>query len=663
MATPPPPATGAAPPAAPAAPEAQPSVKDATASAPPKVNAPTILTSLHTLLRAHCQAHPSPTLPYLHPYAPLPPAPWKGKARADLPSADGQLETLRAMRDVVDGARGVLGRRDEVDRVRLARAMREVMTHESALLPLGTTLASLPPCKPTLDAVVPLPPAQLLSVLGERLGLQVFSEDSQFGLLRTSLTLAGSRFVVDVDLEMDAAEGDQTEPPTAVGTPAGGNTFGMSLMQTFPTTPTPAKVPPAEERGKVRLAKLTASHVTPAGDAGKSDWVAQALRTVLEEHLACYNSQGVRSKEVCYAACEAVEMALAELKALDELAEAAKGNDADLFQDLETLAAGVTRKAEDGAATRVYADTKASIYPSFRLLPDASRCANPAFRFRPMGRGENVPPPPQDDGMEPGTETMCRGAWLVELVDDNPCHSASGRGLVVRRPWLLAQKTEKEGQDDSAAASLASGIKVEGLLYQAALEEPRNASPALPLFPYTTIFIHKPEGMGQYWSLAEPGPDGYVVGRVGLPLSWQAFGRLTTAFRAQVVLNALFMSAFDPTKESNVGVNGANGDDAADDDGDIEMADLDAPPSSFPVTATLHSSSVRIAFPFPSAAAEPPTVTVELRPSHELPYVTASWDAEPGLGPEDSAKMDVAVKAGLEHIDAVQILARVLAAL
>jgi hypothetical protein len=30
------------------------------------------------------------------------------------------------MRDVVDGARGVLGRRDEVDRVRLARAMREV---------------------------------------------------------------------------------------------------------------------------------------------------------------------------------------------------------------------------------------------------------------------------------------------------------------------------------------------------------------------------------------------------------------------------------------------------------------------------------------------------------------------------------------------------------
>ncbi|BEI94093.1 uncharacterized protein CcaverHIS019_0605520 [Cutaneotrichosporon cavernicola] len=658
-------AAGTAPPAVVATTEPQSSATDTAATASRKVDTPTILTTLHTLLRAHCQAHPSPNLPYLHPYAPLPPAPWKGKARADLPSAEGQLEALRAMRDVVDGARGVLGRRDEVDRVRLARAMREVITHESALLPLGTTLASLPPCAPTLDAVVPLPPAELLSVLGKRLGLQVFAEDSQFGLLRTSLTLAGSRFVVDVDLEMDAAEGDQTEPPTAVGTPAGANAFGMSLTpltHAFPTTPTPAKVPPTDERGKVRLAKLTASHVTPAGEAGRSDWIAQVLRTLLEEHLACHNSHEERNKDVCYAACAAVESALAELKAIDELAEAAKGNDADLFQDLETLAAGVARKAEDGSATRLYPDTKASIYPSFRLLPGEPSRANPAFRFRPMGRGENVPPPPQDDGMAVDVEPMCRGAWLVELIDDNPGHTAGGRGLVVRRPWLLPEKTEQEGQDGVAVASLASGIKIEGLLYQAALEEQRNAAPALPLFPYATVFTHKPGGMDQYWSLAEPGPDGYIVGRVGLPTSWHEFGRLATALRAQVVLNAVFTSAFDPTNASDIGVNGANGE-GAEDDGDIDLTDLDKPPSALPLTATLHVRSVCVTYPFPSPVAEPPTVTLELRPTHELPYITACWNAEPTLSPEDSAKMDAATKTGLEDVDAVQILARILAAL
>jgi hypothetical protein len=489
----------------------------------------------------------------------------------------------------------------------------------------------------------------------------VFAEDSQFGLLRTSLTLAGSRFVVDVDLEMDAVEGDQTEPPTAAGTPAGSTAFGMSmtpLTQAFAATPTPAKVPPAEERGEVRLAKLTASHVTPAGEAGKSDWIEKVMRALLEEHLACYNALDTRGKEASYAACAALESALAELKALDELAEAAKGNDADLFLDLETLATGVTRATEDGAATRVYADSKGSIYPSFRLLPGAPGRSNPAIRFRPMGRGENVPPPPQDDGMAVDADPMCRGAWLLELVDENLGPSTGGRGLVVRRTWLLPEPTESEGQDDAAAVSLANGVKAEGLLHQAALEEPRNAPPALPLFPYTAVFEHKPEGMGQYWSLAEPGPDGYIVGRVGLPTSWHAFGRLATQLRAQVVLNALFTSVFDPAKATSA-ANGTNGE-GADDDGDI---DLDAPPSALPLTATLQARSMRVVFPFPSTAAEPPTVTLELRPATELPYVVASWEAEPALGPEESAKMDAAAKTGLEGADAVQILARVLAAL
>lgn len=525
---------------------------------------------------------------------------------------------------------------------------------------------------------MPLPPAELLSALGKRLGLQVFAEDSQFGLLRTSLTLAGSRFVVDVDLETDAPEGDHTEPPTAEGTPAGSAALGMSLTPlnlASATTPV-AKAPiPSEERGKIRLAKLTASHVTPAGEAGKSDWIARVLRALVEEHLACWNTRGSMGKEASYRACAALESALGELKALDELAEAASSNDADLFLDLETLASGVARAAEETGEGKVYADPRAGMYPSFRLLPGAPGRSNPALRFRPAGKGESVPPPPVEEAamvVDSTLEPMCRGAWLVELVDDNPSPSAGGRGLVVRRTWLLSE-TGGDGEGpaaDDASASLANGIKAEGLLYQAALEE--RGGNVLPLFPYASVFTHKPKGMGQFWSLAAPGPDGYVVGRVGLPTTWNEFGRLASALRAQLVLDALFSSAFDPLSAGGSGVNGdvgVNGDDA---DVDMELADLEAAPTSLPLTATLHARCLRIAFPFPSEVAEPPTVGLELRPSPSPPYVAASWDAQPPLGDHERGKMDAAVKAALEGgddaeggagVDAVDIVARVLATL
>lgn len=457
------------------------------------------------------------------------------------------------------------------------------ITHESALLPLGTTLASLPPCAPTLDAVVPLPPSELLPALGKRLGLQVFVEDSQFGLLRKSLTLAGSRFVVDVDLEMDAAEGDQTEPPSMAGTPAGaGNGFsGMAITPiALGSTPVPSasKVPSDRDRGKVRLAKLTASHVTPTGDAGKSDWVARVLRHLVEEHLACWNARGTASasKEASYRACAALENALGELKALDDLAEAASATDADLFLDLETLAAGVTSATESDGQGRIYIDPRAGMYPSFRLLPGEPGRSNPAFRFRPVGKGEVVPPPPDEDANAIAAdgetlERMCRGAWLVEFVDNNPTPSAGGRGLVVRRTWLLPDG----GPDSDAAVSLNNGIKAEGLLYQAALEE--TSAGALPLFPYASVFSHKREGgMDQYWSLASPGPDGYVVGRIGLPASWKDFSRLAAALRAQLVLNALFSSAFEPTAADAGDSTGANGAGNGTEDDAMDLLDLES---------------------------------------------------------------------------------------
>lgn len=95
------------------------------ADTPAAPGAESVLASLHTLLRAHVAAHPNPTAPYLHPYAPLPPAPWKGKGRAALPTPSAQLELLRKIRESVEASRAILSRRDE-ERTKLARSMREV---------------------------------------------------------------------------------------------------------------------------------------------------------------------------------------------------------------------------------------------------------------------------------------------------------------------------------------------------------------------------------------------------------------------------------------------------------------------------------------------------------------------------------------------------------
>jgi len=102
---------------------------------------PTILSTLHTLLRAHIASHPSPTLPYLHPFAPLPQAKgWKGKARAGGGDADEQVATLKSMREAMETAKNILARNPsgqvgtpmasvspgDKERIRVARAMREV---------------------------------------------------------------------------------------------------------------------------------------------------------------------------------------------------------------------------------------------------------------------------------------------------------------------------------------------------------------------------------------------------------------------------------------------------------------------------------------------------------------------------------------------------------
>ena len=87
---------------------------------------PTVLDQLYTLLQAHQLTYPQPSPPYLHPYAPS----RKGKGRAIPQSASAQLEVLRQVRETVDVAKRVLsrtaGNEDERERVKLARALKEV---------------------------------------------------------------------------------------------------------------------------------------------------------------------------------------------------------------------------------------------------------------------------------------------------------------------------------------------------------------------------------------------------------------------------------------------------------------------------------------------------------------------------------------------------------
>lgn len=55
----------------------------------------------------------------------------------------------------------------------------------------------------------------------------------------------------------------------------------------------------------------------------------------------------------------------------------------------------------------------------------------------------------------------------------------------------------------------------------------------MPAFPYTSDFIARPPAakgepasLMQRWSMAQPGPEGFVVARVGVPSTWAAVERL-----------------------------------------------------------------------------------------------------------------------------------------
>lgn len=254
------------------------------------------------------------------------------------------------------------------------------ITHQSALLPLLPTL-SPDLCPPSFRQ--PVAPIQLLEAIAQRLGIETYLEESQFGLLKTTLAIAGKRFVLDVELEVDSATGVEEDEagPSVNADP---------------------------RRGKVRLAKLVVNHVTKDGGTASSDSIEAAIKGVLEEYLVCWN--GERDQEEGERIIKRLWEDLGDLAGLDGMAE----NGRDWFAEVEKMSARVKG---------LEVERLSSVLPTFGL-------AGETFRLRPAAGAENVV-----DVFAPEKGTC---DWIME------CVPGKLDGLVVRRNWLDGEAADVE---------------------------------------------------------------------------------------------------------------------------------------------------------------------------------------------------------------------------
>jgi hypothetical protein len=231
------------------------------------------------------------------------------------------------------------------------------VTHQSALLPLLPSFTPDSSCPPSFRQ--PVAPIQLLEAIAQRLGIETYLEESQFGLLKTTLAIAGKRFVLDVDLEVDSA--------------------GVEEDEAVNTDP---------RRGKVRLAKLLVNHVTKDGGTASSDYIASFLKELLEEYLEYWN--GERDQEEGERVIKRLWNELGDLAGLDSMAESGR----DWFAELERMAARV----------KGLGNARGTILPSFAFKD------GPSFRFRPATSGENI--------VDPLASQHGRCDWILEYVPD-----------------------------------------------------------------------------------------------------------------------------------------------------------------------------------------------------------------------------------------------------
>nr|ODN91974.1 hypothetical protein L203_01230 [Cryptococcus depauperatus CBS 7841] len=563
---------------------------------------PTILSHLHHLLDIRQSQNLS--LPYLHPYAPLTPQlsarrfkSEKGKEKEDyIP----EVEVIKELREAVRVWKRVVSGSESG---RLSQPLKEIITHQSTLLPTASILHSLSlplnnPNPPFPSARLSIPPHTLLQHLSVASGLQTFVEDSQFGLQQSSLAIAGERCVVDVDLGVDLG-GEEDE--SRMGTPM----VGMTPTETpfMIATPLISAVPPtagtihSDERAKVKLLKLVASHVTPSGGTGQSSYICAVLSDRINSYLALYNSppspQSLEAKrgDDLWEKEQEVRKLEAELRDLKELDDVAKGCEGvDWFEELEKLVDTLeelrkgSRYSDCISQQRIYLADDKTVYPTFKLLPPSTASITPTFnpiwRIRPARKPvETVPcvdssfdkSKDEDINME---EKWLSTEWVIECKDD----SGIG-GIVASRDWLNNVERDE-----------LNGIRVESLLYR---QYPQPAF--LPLqqqaFPYTAPFVHpsRQGSLEQHWSMALPGPLGFVIGRVGLGFGKNSLFKAIEALRRQVVLNQMFASVFKPQVIQPYN--------ASEEDANTDLEDILGPQKAVPVSVTLNPSSLTLSIP------------------------------------------------------------------
>jgi hypothetical protein len=103
--------------------------------------------------------------------------------------------------------------------------------------------------------------------------------------------------------------------------------------------------------------------------------------------------------------------------------------------------------------------------------------------------------------------------------------------MVVRQDWLSAEGSE--AKDETVGLNL-QGLRVEALLVRLALGEVDTRltqdqyENAMVPFPYMTEFVTAARdgyGLAQHWSMLDAGPEGFLIGRIGLS-RWVDFGIL-----------------------------------------------------------------------------------------------------------------------------------------
>lgn len=216
-------------------------------------------------------------------------------------------------------------------------------------------------------------------------------------------------------------------------------------------------------------------------------------------------------------------------------------------------------------------------------------------------------------------------------------------------------------------------------------------------FPYTAEFAHAPvkeaAGLEQRWSVVQPGPNGYLVGRIGwsddqertkqllqVSLTFLAISCLADrvqALRRQATLNSMLTSVLDPRK---VKLDLATGGAELEDDGDemdfdmlskgksLHLVVLSLPaaliplaPIALPITLTLTTDELRAVMPLPHAVAGLSTLTVTFTPSGDATTGTrVEWEVRPEPDSQVRERIESALDAAKGYSsDPVQTIRRI----